>query len=454
MLGLVLLLIALVLYFQPKYRSISYFLYLSFMLGTGGGFGLWTDTILGIKNNDLSIIYTFLINVYLIATGKFRLPPIKCIKSYKAVILFLGISVLFSLLYYQFTPYQILQGGRSFLLLASLPILIRISPQELDKLIQLLIIMVTLTSVLYILQIVLGRPIMPYTNKWHIDPSTGLIRLYNSPANLSFFLTLAFIAPQYFKGNINVYRVLFFVALICTLGRTGIFTGVMTVLLALLLTGRFSKSMRYVVLIGLMFLPFTDMITDRFEKGGTQNDLKQVMEGKLENGGGTMTFRIAWLAERAEYLIERPIGELIFGLGLISDSQPIVNRMYHFRVGLINEETGRTVQLSTADIAYGNLLTKLGFVGSIIYIWFIISITSFFFRHRKIHPLLLVCSAYMITMFISSFAGSGLSEAKRFSFLFIFIPIYFYHLKNIAKGSNHESNSHRIRFRKPNAFLL
>lgn len=430
MLGLLLLLIAIYLYFQPKYRYISYFLYLSFMTGYSGGFGLWTDIILGIKNDDLAIIYTFLINIYLITNGKFRLPPLKCIKSYKAVLLFISASVLFSLLYYQFTPYQILQGGRNFLLLASLPILIRIQPTELNKLIQLLIIVTTLTSILYIMQIALRRPIMPYGNKWSIDPSTGLIRLYNSPANLSFYLTLSFIIPKYFKGNINVYRILFFVALICTLGRTGIFTGIMTVLLAILLTGRFSKSMKYVILICLMFLPFVDIISNRFERGDTQNDLKQVMKGDLENGGGTMTFRIAWINERASYLADRSLGEQIFGLGLISDSQPIVNKMYNFRVGLINKETGYPVQLGTADIAYGNLLTKLGFMGGIIYLWFTISLTLFFFKYKKVHPLLLTCSAYMITMFITSFAGSNLSEVRQFSYLFIFIPIYFYYLKN------------------------
>lgn len=146
-----------------------------------------------------------------------------------------------------------------------------------------------------------------------------------------------------------------------------------------------------------------------------------------------MTFRIAWINERASYLADRSLGEQIFGLGLISDSQPIVNKMYNFRVGLINKETGYPVQLGTADIAYGNLLTKLGFMGGIIYLWFTISLTLFFFQHKKVHPLLLTCSAYMITMFITSFAGSNLSEVRQFSFLFIFIPIYFYYLKNITK---------------------
>ena len=62
MLGVILLLIALYLYFKPKYRYISYFIYLGFMLGSGGGFGLTTNAVLGVKNSDMAIIYTFIIS--------------------------------------------------------------------------------------------------------------------------------------------------------------------------------------------------------------------------------------------------------------------------------------------------------------------------------------------------------------------------------------------------------
>ena len=57
MIGYLLLLIALLLYIKPKYRHWSYFFYLSFMMGYGGGFGLWTDDVLGAKNGDLDRDY-------------------------------------------------------------------------------------------------------------------------------------------------------------------------------------------------------------------------------------------------------------------------------------------------------------------------------------------------------------------------------------------------------------
>lgn len=61
MLGIVLLLIALYLYFKPRYRYLSYLLYLSFMLGSsGGGFGILIDKVIGVKNGDMAVVYTFL----------------------------------------------------------------------------------------------------------------------------------------------------------------------------------------------------------------------------------------------------------------------------------------------------------------------------------------------------------------------------------------------------------
>ena len=306
------------------------------------------------------------------------------------------------------------------------------------------------------MQIIFGRPIMPYVGKGSIDQAAGLMRLYNSPANLSFYLTLSFIAPQYFKGRIIIYRILFFVALICTLGRTEILTGIMMILLSLAMTGKFSNISKYIMLIGIMLIPFWDTINKRFEKGNTENDLQQILRGDFgknyESSDATMTYRLAWVYERGNYIVHRPLCEQIFGLGLISESQKRTHQLYHFNIGLYNAETGHINQLSTPDIAYGNLLVNLGFAGVIIYIVFFVHLTIFFFKTRKIHPIYIVCSAATIIMLISSFSGSAFSQPQTFSIYFIFIPIYLSIKKKYQQ--QHETNSHRIRFGQSNAFLL
>ena len=61
MIGIALLLLAIYLYFLPKYRYISYFLYFSFMAGGSGGFNLWTEAVVGFKLSDCALIYTVIV---------------------------------------------------------------------------------------------------------------------------------------------------------------------------------------------------------------------------------------------------------------------------------------------------------------------------------------------------------------------------------------------------------
>lgn len=396
------------------------------MMGVGGGFGLWTDQILGTKNVDLAIIYTFIINLALILNRKWKLPEWTFIKPYKWFLVFMGANVLFSFLYYQFTPYQILQGGRSFLLLFSLPILIRIRKDEFDKLLGMLIKICVLTSFLYVLQIATRTAIMPY-GEFKIDSSTGLPRFYNFPANLDIFLALTFLKPELFGKRINLYRLLFFTALICTLGRTYIFTTIMLVFLVLFLNGKFKKMVGAFIILGLLILPFWGMIEKRFT-GGQTSDMKGILSGgykeyNLGQDDATMLYRFAWVYERFDYMIHRPIGEQLFGLGLISDSQPWVKRHYRFNLGIRDNETGEIAQLATPDISYGNILVKLGFLGSIIYLWFAIVFTVWLYKYRKYNIYTLLLFASMTMLFLNSFAGSSLSETRTFAIYFFFLSL-------------------------------
>lgn len=435
MIGIALLLIAITLYFRPKYRYLSYFLYLSFMTGSGGGgFNLWTDEILGIKNGDCAIVYTFIINIALLFQNKWKIPNFQGRLAVITLILFVMASCLFSYFYYGLTPYQILQGGRSYLLLFFIPILLRATPQEVQKVMRLLFWICLLTSVLYILQILVVKgPIMPYSREPGIDPSTGLVRMHNPPSNLNIFLTLTFLCPALLpkKINLNVMRGIFLIALLCNLGRTAIATGLFMVLLALLMNGNFKKIFGAIIILGILALPLVGTISSRFEEGGTSNDLSQIMEGNFDEnytneGDATMLYRFAWCYERANYLAERPLVEQIFGMGLCSDSQDWVYQHYDFSLGLINKERLLPYQLSTPDISFGNMITYLGFAGSIIYLVFYYYLAHFFWKRRKCNILFLLMSAYTLILTVIAFAGSNLSEVRTFSLIFFIMSLAFH----------------------------
>lgn len=435
MIGIVLLLIAIISYFRPRYRYFSYLLYLSFMMGSwGGGFGLWTDEIMGIKNGDCAIIYTFVVSLYLVSQKKWKIPYIQGRFVLIILLLFILASVCFSYLYYGLSLYLILQGGRSWLLLFSIPVLLRATPIEVWKVMRLLFWICLITSVLYILQVLVVKgPIMPYPGKPGIDPSTGLVRMHNPPANLVVFLTLAFLCPAFLpkKLNLNLVKGIFLVALICNLGRTAIATGIFMVLLALLMNGSFKKIGGAIIIIGILTLPFVGTISNRFEEGGTSNDFDEILKGNFDDnyvneGDATMLYRFAWCYERADYLARRPIGEQIFGMGLCSDSQDWVTKKYNFKLGLPNREMRRPYQLITPDISFGNMITGLGFVGTIIYLVFYFYLVLYFWKRKKCNILFLLMSAYTLIQIVVAFAGSNLSEVRTFSLMFFIMSLAFH----------------------------
>ena len=430
MLGYVILLISLFLYTKSKYRYLSIFLYLSYMMGYLGGFGVWNDIVLGCKTMDLALLYTAAINAYLIFNKQWCIPKKSFRKSYVLFGLFLCASILFSHFHYGLTFFQILQGGRSFFMILALPILSQVKHNELNKILRLLLGVCFIESIIYIMQLFVGRPLLPYLSDFSYDSSTGLVRLYNSPANLVFFIIISFIKPESCPKvlKINTIRGVLFMALLCTLGRTYIATGIGTLLLAMMINGSFKKVAKTLIVLGICLIPFIGTLSNRFESGGTSNDLNQIVNGDFGKNyqlqdDATMTFRFAICYERAEYLAHRSLGEKIFGMGLVSDSQPWVLRHYRFRIGLMNDETGETNQLGNPDIAYGNLITYLGFGGMLIYLYMCFSFARYFWDNRKKHYLYLIVAAQMIMLFVDAFSGVGLSNPQNLSLFFLILSI-------------------------------
>ena len=182
-----------------------------------------------------------------------------------------------------------------------------------------------------------------------------------------------------------------------------------------------------------LITPFIGTLSQRFEGGNTDEDLGSVLSGKFGNdydpqasGDATMLYRFAWCYERLDYLVQRPVAEQIFGMGLCSDGQDWVNTRYRFQIGLVNKEFNNVTQLSTPDIAYGNMITYLGIGGMVCYLLFCISLTRFFWLRRKCSPMFLYLASYGIIMYISAFSGSSLSESKTFSFMFLIMSLAFH----------------------------
>ena len=443
MLGIALLVFSILLYISGR-KKISLLFFLSFM---SDGLQILTDSVIGVKNMDLAFIYSVVICLYSFLHEKKQIVEDKWLrKSIDVLFVFLLISTLYSYLHYGFTWYQILQGGRHLFLFISYYFICKVNFKDFQWIFQKLFFLTFVISILYTIQVLTGLPVLPYGDSG-IDASTGLYRYFNAPTFLVLFLYITVLFPKFIKSKFSQYAPFVFLsALFCTLGRTFIVTTLFFLLVGLIMKGQASKVLKSLLIIGICILPFIDILIARMDnEGDTESDLEAVFSSDFKDyaqtgirNGGTMTYRLAWVYERMLYLRNRPLGENIFGLGMISDSQwKLVLSKYHFATGIITE-TGEPAQLRTPDIAYGNMIAQFGYVGSILLLGIWGSLLVFAYKNKKKHPLGLCIFLLVISNIVNSMSGSYVSETKNLVIYFLIVTA----IINYITMNNHESNSY------------
>ncbi len=441
--GLIIIVLCFACYLNPKYRHYSLVLYIGFLNGDIGGYNILTNQIIGIKNIDLGILFTFITILYGISKpiklcSKIPLTLLLLIKCF---IFFIICSIFFSYLHYNFPFFTVLRGARSYFLILSLFVINCFTYKELHNALRIILNITILTAILYILQVIIGKPIMPYPWEYMKDTTTGLIRLYNMPVFLTFFTLLSFTKNNIIQKHQLTYRIILILTVICTLGRTMI----ITTLLGILMISLINKGMGYLLKIILSILilsyPLYDILNNRFIDSGTSTDIQRVQNGDYldyHGGEGTFIYRIAWLYERWDYLQDRPTSEKIFGLGLIGEGEPEIYKMYNFQVGLKNDK-GEVAQLSTPDIAYGDMLTHLGILGSLLNLSIIIYLIYYFYKNRNTHVLASLSFCLLIVTLINSMSASTIAVPKNISIYFLTL-IYIVKYKDLKTNESKSIN--------------
>lgn len=427
MLGLFLLVIALILY-PTKNKRWSILLFVLFSMDFMRFIG---NDILGIKSADLAFIYMITVSVfsYFYERDEFE-EYVWLNRGVFWLFLFLLASVCYSYIHYRFTSFQILQGGRQLFLFLSYYFLRKTKQEDIEWLIDALFKITLIHAILYCVQVLTGLNVLFY-GEASIDKVTGMGRYYNYPTLLPFYLSFCMLYTKYQGRRISAFAtVILLIALFCTQGRTYILTTIGVILFGIALRGPASRILYGSIILALCTLPFFDILSARLtNEGKTEDDLAAVLNGDFKadvaagrTQEGTLSYRIAWVYERALYLHNRPFGEKCFGLGMISDSQTdLVYSRYHFFTGLRNKETGEPTQLCTGDIAWGNILVTLGYLGGVLFVSLWIYITKTLYRKRRYHPVILCGFVFLCSFWVCSIADSSLSQPGFLTFPFLLI---------------------------------
>lgn len=421
MLGIALLIFAILLY-PSKYKRWSILLFIIFSMQ---GLRLIPDEVIGMKCLDIAFIYMVTINLYSMIYEK---EP-DCYLPYVhyfvwSLLAFWGCSAIFSLIHYDFTFFQVLQGGRHSFIFASYFFLRKLKREDIDWIIKALLYITLIHGCLYIIQCFTHLPVLFVNAQDTQNAHSGNFRYYNYPILATFYLLHAILHPTIMgRKQAQFAGAVLIITIILTQGRTFIVCNALICLIGLLLRGKLTRIAQWSIIGGFLLLPFLDNIVARFTHDNTESDIEQILSGDfIENAQsgnlneGTLTYRFAWVAERYFYLEKRPLGEQLFGLGMISDSQKdVVNKKYDFSIGLSDKEHG-VYQLYTPDSAWGNFLTRFGALGTTLTLLLLFNLFAYLHKLRRLHPYLMCESLFLLFLLFNSIAESHLTDLGNLVF--------------------------------------
>lgn len=403
----------------------------------------------GIKTTDMAIVYMIVICLESLITHKKRFYRKDGLSKYLIFLFFyLIISCFVSFFYYGFSVLQIITVVRGYLYILSYFILRGLTLKQHKKLFSYLSVIAFFSCIVYLLQIPLRRPLLFTINEFDSDQGDrfgGLLRFTNIPPLRNMFFFLSFFASSFYSQQIKAkyQKLIYSLSILLSFGRTATVSSFGILIAAL--SFRKKKNIAWIVLACVLCYPLISFLSDTMNKRDSSLDMEMIAKGEYKNyttgytgESTTMTYRFAWVYERWEYIKRRPLIEQLFGLGFISEKDPEALKRYRFRVVDYGNLSDSFQLIYSADIAYGNFITRWGLLGTIVMlsIWFYL--LSFFWENRK-NNLAYAALALWLYVFICSFSSRGMSETYT---MIDFFAIYAY-LNLLNNKKNETLNHHR-----------
>lgn len=368
---------------------------LAFFALLTNGFMLVPDiaytVVANLKPSDYGILY--IISVSLIAYTKDK----ACYKDklylprYTLLLLaFLFISYMVSVFIYHIPAFESLKYVRKYLLLLAPMALALFSREEIEDTIKVLFKITVVQCVLYLLQPILDMQLLTgraTEGKTSFLGIFSISRFYNTPVYLWFFLFYACYSKHVAEKNKILLVILMFLPVIVAMHRSHLIAYIMVFIISTVIV-HFKKALPFVVILTILMIPFSGMISDRIVRNESITDIKGAFEIDYEDfsvaqdGEATFTFRLMHFYERMDKALEKPV-TAIFGLGYMAEGSPYSNANFDFFIGLEDDETGDIYQFDTGDIAWSEMIVRLGFLGIFMYMLYYMSLMRFFLKDKE-----------------------------------------------------------------------
>jgi len=364
------------------------------------GFQLIPEAITNIGIISKSADYAFFILLGIVALDSLLIKNylkidnvIKCLMIWGAFIIVCALYNRFSL---KVSWSEIIRTCRYHFFWLTYFVFRQMEKEDLERLLKYLFTITVVISVVFLAQIPFDRGILVEFVGYHTRVfGIPVLRSYNQPYMILFCSMMAIYHNPYKGIGKYVTTCIVILGLMGAFNRSwnGIFIFILVVGFAFRLSRLRRIQFLTVLITGLVF--GLSIAGFRFLSSSTYKDMKYLAEGSFANledidanvsfydvyEASTFTYRMAHLYERNQYLLNHP-QSLIFGAGLMTEDSKQTDRFFNFKIGLIDDVTGRVMQLDSPDISYSFLLMRYGYVGTILYLLIFVWFMVFFYKKR------------------------------------------------------------------------
>lgn len=417
-------------YFSDKSKHLSLIIILilsSNYFGLESGFFLIGN--MSLQHGDLALLLIFILIPFRIKVNSKHVNEIKIALS--VFLIFLAVSIFYDYTYRGTSLMQIFRTTRNLGYLSFLFLIGSFKSQHYQKLFKFLITITVLHSFFYISQYIFGYSYTSYLDSLKVvtENESGGKRYTNGPTYLIPIMVLV----AYIIKNRKVkflLLILFLITIILGQSRGAIISVFSIFFMYTVLNKKLKLSTLIippvaVLIIYFLLLNFFPIIEERFVALFDEVELIDKLNfNSLEyfTQGGSFIFRLGLTYERFMYVMDDEI-RMLLGVGFVPDMD-ITSPIFILGTHSPMLPTGFE-QYNTVDVFFPNILTRFGFVGSAVYIYFIISILRYSYKNKMlVYGKILL--TYLISLIVISFINETFYNAKYFIILFALAQLIIY----------------------------
>lgn len=356
---------------------------------------------------------------------------IKGLSGAKISALFLSFFV-FEFLYAYFTNVDtignILAVSRDYLYALTYFVFRKSPVEEFKKGIRLIFKGVILASILFVTQYITH---LELTNSYVSETNmlAGNYRMQSTPPFIALILLAVLFYLRKIKGRWMLIVLLFSIFLISQ-NRSPLIAIFLEIGLFILFVRRTKYKIPIMVAAMLAFPFVNSLLSSRSSADGSTNNMEVPVFSYISHGDfqglasqSTFMFRIALIAERADYLLSNP-EKMLFGIGPMHEDT--AQKYFNFRIGTgYVDSNGQVItsQLESIDTVWGPLLIRYGFLGLILHVSIIIWMIIAYYKKRE-NPIMMLGFLTYVGSLAQSFSAGGMFLLLGITTMMGFLIVY------------------------------